>query len=175
MGRKGKSFSDPNVDKIEVYRAHTTQHPLVMGNQRVPRSLANGTPGEARKKIMEQFRKSASGNPPLRAHGITAPIIFNEKSLKHDFSRNLMSRQRLSILTNYERMDQLLRGGTVLERRINTANRSGKEVPAKKNWERFWEVKGSVMIGNKRHRFTFSIYQEKWKRNANIYDFTLKR
>ena len=46
MGRKGKSLSIPGVDKVEVYRAHTTRNPLHLDNVRVPQTkLTSGKDG----------------------------------------------------------------------------------------------------------------------------------
>jgi len=175
MGRKGKSLSIPGVDKVEVYRAHTTRNPLHMENVRASRTLLDvENTAAARDKIMAAYRKSVGDRPPLRAHGLPE-IVFDGKSLKHDFSRGLMSRQKLAILTNHERMNYLLSHGTVLERRIKTTSRSGKTKASKQTWSHFWEVRGRVFIGNKDHTYTFSVYQKQGEPTAAIYDFKLKR
>ena len=45
----------------------------------------------------------------------------------------------------------------------------------KNNWAHFWEVRGRVLIGNKDHTYTFSVYQKQGETTAAIYDFKLKR
>ena len=175
MGRKGKSLSIPGVDKVEVYRAYTTRNPLNLDNVRVPQTkLISGRNGEIKEKIFAMYLNSIGDRPPLRAHGLPE-IQFNKKSLDHDFSHRRLSRQALSILTSHERMNHLLSRGTVLERRIRTTSRSGKQKGYKKNWAHFWEVRGRVLIGNKDHTYTFSVYQVKGEHTAKIYDFKLKR
>lgn len=176
MGRKGKSLSLPGVDKVEVYRAYTTRNPLNLDNVRVPRTkLTSGEKAaEVKRKILTAYLDSIGNRPPLRAHGLPE-IQFIKKSLDHDFSRRRLSRQALSILTNHERMNYLLSHGTVLERRIKFTSRNGKENAFKKTWAHFWEVRGRVLIGNKDHTYTFSVYQVKGEQTAKIYDFKLKR
>ena len=175
MGRKGKSLSIPGVDKVEVYRAHTTRNPLHLDNVRVPQTkLTSGKDGEVKENIFAAYLNSVGSRPPLRAHGLPE-ILFNKKSLDHDFSSRRLSRQSLSILTSHERMNYLLSHGTVLERRIKFTSRSGKQKGYKKNWAHFWEVRGRVFIGNKDHTYTFFVYQVKGEPTAKIYDFKLKR
>lgn len=174
MSRKGASLSIPGVDKVEVYRAHTTRNPLHMENVRVSRKVLNGDTATVKKQIFAAYQKSIGTRPPLRAHGLPE-IVFDGKSLKHDFSRGKISRQKLSILTNHERMNYLLSHGTVLERRIRITSRSGKIKASKQNWTHFWEVRGRVFIGNKDHTYTFSVYQKRGEATAAIYDFKLKR
>ena len=175
-GEKGKSLSIPGVDKVEVYRAHTTRNPLQLENVRVPQTkLTSGEKAsEVKSKILAAYLDSIGDRPPLRAHGMPE-IAFVKKSLDHDFSRRRLSRQALSILTSHERMNYLLSRGTVLERRIKFTSRSGQENAFKKTWAHFWEVRGRVFIGNKDHTYTFSVYQVKGEQTAKIYDFKLKR
>lgn len=175
MGRKGKSLDDPNVDKVEVYRAYTTHSPIEMPNRRISRGMVSGDNGTDKKAILSAFRKSAEGNPPLRAHGIPVPIILKDESISHDIKQNQMSKQKLAIITDYERLDQLLWGGTVIEERIHLTNRFGKLSKKKKNWERLWAVRGSVNIGKKLHSFDIRVVQIKNEQKAYIYSFDLRR
>jgi len=172
MARKGSSLSDPNVDKVEIYRAHTTRYPLQMDNVRVPRSLVSGKVGEVKEKIMAEYQKSIGDLPPLRAHGLPE-IIFDGKSLNHDFSLGKMSRPKLSIITSHKRMNYLLNKGTVLERRIKNTSRTGNVKGYKTLWTHFWEVRGRVLIGKKDFTYTFSVYQTKGESVAKVYDFKL--
>lgn len=173
MSRKGASLSIPGVDKVEVYRAYTTHNPIQMTNQRISRRQLSGEPDT--KKIMTAFRKSSKGNPPLRAHGIPVPIIMQNESVSHDLKQSRMSKQKLSIITSYERMDTLLWGGTVLEERIHLTNRFGEYSPKKANWAHLWAVKGSVNIGNKLHVFNIKVVQNKNENHAFVYSFDLRR
>ena len=167
-----KGFSDPSVTKIEWYRGYTTKNPLQLDNKRVSRTLLDGKLSKVKEKIINQYEKSAKGRF-LKAHNIP-PIVFNEKSLEHDFSKRNTSRQKLSILTDYDRMNHLLSKGTVLEKRVKTTSRSGKHKGNKEQWSRFWEVKGRTFIGNKDHIFTFSIMQIKGESISHVYDFKLR-
>ena len=160
-----------SLSEIKPYN----RNPLPLENVRASRTLLDvANTAAARNKIMAAYRKSVGDRPPLRAHGLPE-IIFDGKSLKHDFSRGLVSRQKLSIITNHERMNHLLSRGTVLERRIRTTSRSGQQKGYKNNWAHFWEVRGRVLIGNKDHTYTFSVYQKQGETTAAIYDFKLKR
>ena len=173
-GARGRfGFRDPNIDRIEVFRGYTTKNPLQLKDVRQSSKITSGNSGETKEKIIADFEKSARGRN-LFAHGLP-PIEFTSESLRHDFSQKNMSRQKLSIMRDYERMNYLLRNSTVLEKRIKTTSRSGKEKGKKKNWQHFWEVKGVVKIGNKLHSFTFSISQDKGKNTAKIYDFKLRK
>lgn len=173
-GAKGRiGFGDPNIDRIEVFRGFTTKNPLQLKNVRQSTQITSGDSAQTKKNIIADFAKSARGRM-LFAHGLP-PIEFTSESLRHDFSQKNLSRQKLSIMRDYERMNYLLRNSTVLEKRIKTTSRSGKEKGKKKNWQHFWEVKGSVKIGNKLHSFTFSISQDKGKNTAEIYDFKLRK
>ena len=173
-GAKGRiGFNAPNVDRIEVFRGNTTKNPLQLANVRTNSKMMSAEPGTSRKNIISAYNQSAKGKT-LFAHGLP-PIKFTEKSLQHDFSNKNMSRQKLSILTNHDRMNYLLRNSTVLEKRIKTTSRKGNEKATKKKWQHLWEVKGRVMIGNKDHSFTFTIAQEKSAKTAEIYDIKLRK
>lgn len=173
-GAKGRiGFKNPNVYRIEVYRGNTTRNPLQLKNVRTSSKIMSDEPGKSRKNIMDAYRKSANGRA-LFAHGLP-PIMFTANSLKHDFSNSNMSRQKLSILTNHDRMNYLLRNSTVLEKSIKITSRSGNEKGFKKDWQHLWEVKGRVMIGNKDHSFTFTIAQNKGTGVAEVYDFKLRK
>lgn len=173
-GAKGMiGFKDPNVDRIEVFRSHTTRNPLQLTNVRTSAKVMSDEPGNSRKNIIDAYNKSAGGRT-LFAHGLP-PVMFTADSLKHDFSNTNMSRQKLSILTSHDRMNYLMRNSTVLEKRIKTTSRSGNEKGFKKDWQHLWEVKGRVMIGNKDHTFTFTIVQRKGAAAAEVYDFKLRK
>ena len=173
-GAKGRiGFKNPNVDRIEVYRGNTTKNPLRLTNMRASSKLLSKGSATNKVNIISAYNKSAN-NRTLFAHGLP-PIEFTEKSLRHDFSNKNMSRQKLSILTNHDRMNYLLRNSTVLEKRIKTTSRSGNEKEYKKNWQHLWDVKGRVMIGNNDHSFTFTIFQNKGSKTAEVYDLKLRK
>ena len=175
MARKGNSLSIPGVDKVEVYRAYTTHNPIKMTNQRISRGMLSGKNASDTKKVFDAFRKSADGRPPLRAHGIGVPILMRDNSVSHDIKQSRMSKQKLSILTSYERMDQLLWGGTVLEERIHLTNRFGQYSTKKENWAHLWSIRGSVKIGKRLHVFNIRVVQNKNEQKAYVYSFDLRR
>lgn len=172
-GSNYKGFSDPSVTKIEWYRGHTTRNPVHLKNERVSSSLLSGDLSESKKMIVAQYEKTAKGRF-LYAHSIP-PIVFDKKSLGHHFSRSNISKQKLSILSDYGKMNQLLSKGTVLEERIRTTSSKGNVKGYKKEWIRLWKVKGRTFIGNKDHTFTFTISQSKNEKQARVYDFKLHR
>ena len=104
---------------------------MQLTNVRTSAKVMLDEPGTSRKNIINAYNKSADGRT-LFALGLP-PVMFTADSLKHDFSNTNMSRQKLSILTNHDRMNYLMRNSTVLEKRIKNTSRSGNEKGFKKS------------------------------------------
>lgn len=169
-------FADPNVTKIEWYRGYTTKNPLQLDDKRLPHALHKKlASGEVSvKNVIDEYRASSNGRL-LHAQNVPYDILFSRGGVKHDFLASNKSRTKLSILSNHDSMDNLLSKGTVLEKRVKTTNRYGKESLKKKNWERYWEVKGSTYIGDRLHAFSFSLVKLKGQDLVHVYDFSLRK
>ena len=165
-------FADPNVTKIEWYRGFTTKNPLQLDDRHVSKTLLRGDKtGEITSRIFSEYEKSANGKF-LHAHGIQK-ITMTMDSVRHRFSKKKVSREALSIVSNYERLNHLLSHGTVLEYPVKHTSTAGNEKGYKKNWSRFWKVKGRVIIGAKDKRFSISVAQNKGEDFATVYDIKM--
>ncbi len=169
-------FADPKVTKIEWFRGYTTRNPLRIDKAQLSHSLhKKAISGKMRvKDIIDTYKKSSKGRA-LSAHNVPFGIHLTRGGVKHDYFIKNMTKERLAILVNYDRMNYLLSQGTVLERRVKRTNRYGTESPKKDNWERFWSIKGSTYIKNKLYAFDFSIVKIKGQDIAHVYDFSMQK